>query len=287
MSEQEKQDKHEHIMSMQLIEEGCKIDIEQKIEHPPVAISYGHKEYKTKEGTKYFPIPIATYGNFSFVQAPPKSMKTFFVSLMASAYANTNGVYTGSLKSFRDDRELIHFDTEQGHWHSQRVFKRIKLMNEGIDLDFYHTFALRELSASTRVEFIEYYLDKIEEEGKRSGLVIIDGVADLVGNVNDIDECNDVIQKIMTWTVRYDCHILTIIHSNWGSEKPTGHLGSAMEKKAETQIKLTLDNLSNSVVANCLRSRNTPFDEFQFKLSGGLPEIFNKHSITYEEFSNF
>ena len=40
----------------------------------------------------------------------------------------------------------------------------------------------------------------------------------------------------MAWSTVYDCHIVTVIHSNFGSDKPTGHLGSFLEKKAETQI---------------------------------------------------
>lgn len=266
-------------MSMQLIEETCKVDISQKIEHPPVAIGYGMKEYRTKEGVKHYPIPIGTYGNLSFTQAPPKSMKTYFVSLLSSVYANTDCVYGGELKSFRGNRHLVHFDTEQGHWHSQRVFKRVEQMNKGVNLDFYHTFALRSLGAEDRVRFIEYYLDSLQEDEKPPGLVIIDGVADLVPNVNDIEACNDVVQKIMTWTARYDCHIHTVIHSNFGSEKPTGHLGSALEKKTETQIRIKYDNLNSCAVVNCMRSRNTPFDEFTFSLEGGLPKINSMGNI--------
>ncbi|MEN8887011.1 MAG: hypothetical protein ABF246_11535, partial [Winogradskyella sp.] len=91
MTEQEKQDNHDHILFMQSVEEECKVDINKKIEHPPVAISFKTKQVVMRDGNiKEFPIPIGTYGNFSFIQAPPKSMKTFFVSLLGSAYTNPN-----------------------------------------------------------------------------------------------------------------------------------------------------------------------------------------------------
>ena len=74
MTEQELQEHNDHIMYMQSIEEECAIDINKKIEHPPVAISFKNKEVVTKDGSvKEFPIPIGTYGNFSFIQAPPKN----------------------------------------------------------------------------------------------------------------------------------------------------------------------------------------------------------------------
>lgn len=281
MTEEQKQEKHEYLLEMQMLHEECVVDVNAEIEQPPVALSLGEKEYQTKEGVKTYPIPIATYGNFSFIQAPPKSMKTYFMSLLSATYANTFCNRSGDIKSYRGDKQLIHFDTEQGLWHAQRVFKRVLEMNEGIDTDFYHTYALRSLTASQRVNFIEYVFDSIVAEGKEVGFVVIDGLADLVGDVNNIEQCNDLIEKVMTWTVRYHCHITTVIHTNFGSDKPTGHLGSAMEKKTETQMQLEFDQLSKSVTVKCRRSRNTPFEEFSFRLRGGLPDIVYTNTIEH------
>lgn len=281
MTEQELQDQNDHLMFMQSIEEECAIDINKKIEHPPVAISFKTKEVSTKDGVKSFPNAIGTYGNFSFVQAPPKSMKTFFVSLLGSAFCNPKGKFTRGMDSFRDNKHFVHFDTEQGEWHAQRVFKRIQWMNKGLSLDFYHTFALRKISYRSRIDFIEYYLECMREEGKEIGLVVIDGVADLVSDVNNLEESSAIVQKIMAWTTIYNCHIVTVIHSNNGSDKPTGHLGSFLEKKAETQIQLSRDeNKLGAITVSCKRSRNTPFEQFDFKLDEeGLPKVINTDDL--------
>ena len=281
MTEQELQDQNDHLMFMQSIEEECAIDINKKIEHPPVAISFKTKEVSTKDGVKSFPNAIGTYGNFSFVQAPPKSMKTFFVSLLGSAFCNPKGKFTRGMDSFRDNKHFVHFDTEQGEWHAQRVFKRIQWMNKGLKLDFYHTFALRKISYRSRIDFIEYYLECMREEGKEIGLVVIDGVADLVSDVNNLEESSAIVQKIMAWTTIYNCHIVTVIHSNNGSDKPTGHLGSFLEKKTETQIQLSRDeNKLGAITVSCKRSRNTPFEQFDFKLDEeGLPKVINTDDL--------
>ena len=281
MTEQELQDQNDHLMFMQSIEEECVIDINKKIEHPPVAISFKTKEVSTKDGVQSFPNAIGTYGNFSFIQAPPKSMKTFFVSLLGSAFCNPKGKFTRGMDSFRDNKHFVHFDTEQGEWHAQRVFKRIQWMNKGLKLDFYHTFALRKISYRSRIDFIEYYLDCMREEGKEIGLVVIDGVADLVSDANNLEESSAIVQKIMAWTTIYNCHIVTVIHSNNGSDKPTGHLGSFLEKKAETQIQLSRDeNKLGAITVSCKRSRNTPFEQFDFKLDEqGLPKVINTDDL--------
>ena len=282
MTEQELQEQNDHLMYMKSIEEECAIDINKKIEHPPVAISFKNKEVVNKDGSvKEFPIPIGTYGNFSFIQAPPKSMKTFFVSLLGSAFCNPNGEFTKGMSSFRGKKHFVHFDTEQGDWHSQRVFKRVEWMNNGLNLDFYHTFALRKIGHRARIDFIQYYLDCMREEGKEIGLIVIDGIADLVSDANNLEESNLIVQKIMAWSTVYDCHIVTVIHSNFGSDKPTGHLGSFLEKKAETQIQLERDeNKFGCITVSCKRSRNTPFESFDFILNeNGLPKIISADEL--------
>lgn len=267
-------DKEAQRLLMQMFEEDCFINPLEKIEHPIPAISFGFKSYETKDGEISYPTPIGTYGNFSFLQAPPKSKKTFFVSLLSAVYlAGELQQFGGDLRADRQGKHLIHFDTEQGNFHAANVFKRPIDMT-GIKTDKYHTLALRQLSFKERVDFIEYYLcDKLE--GKNIGLVIIDGIADLCSDVNNIEESNAVVQKLMKWTKELNCHIITVIHSNFGTDKPTGHLGSFLEKKAETQIQLELNTVNKGLVTvSCKRSRNAPFENFSFKVNNfGLPQV--------------
>jgi len=259
---------------MEMYEDELRIDPTQKIEHPEPALSLGTKTYETREGLKEFPLPLGTYGNFSFVQAPPKSKKTFFISLLSAVYMKGQiETFGGDLRGYSNGKHLIHFDTEQGNFHAQMVFRRPIDMAQ-IDNDKYHTFALRQLDFKERIQFIEYYLyNKLE--GKDIGLVIIDGVADLCSDVNNIEESNAVVQKLMKWTKELNCHIITVIHSNFGSDKPTGHLGSFLEKKTETQIQLELNTVNKELVTvSCKRSRNASFETFSFKVNNfGLPQV--------------
>ena len=259
---------------MQLLEDECIINTTDIVEYPPVAISMGETTITSLKGTKTLPIPIGTYGNFSFVQAPPKTMKTFFISLLASVYLGSSNKFGGDLKGHRDNKCLIHFDTEQGKFHAQRVFRRVVDMNGGNDVGCYHTFGLRTVGFKHRIQFIEYYLkEKIEKD--KVGLVVIDGIADLVSDVNDLEQSNNVVQKIMEWSQKFSCHIITVIHSNFGSDKPTGHLGSLLEKKTETQIQLETNTVNKDwITVKCKRSRGYAFDTFSFKVNNvGLPEI--------------
>ena len=255
-------------IELQLAETFCKIDNTKEIEYPPIALSIGTKVINTKKGNEVVDIPIGTYGNFSFIQAPPKSRKSYFVSLLVSAYLRHNN-FVGKIKSHRKSEQVLHFDTEQGHWHSARSFRRV------IDMcgtsDGYHTFALRTINYSQRMEFIEYCFRK----HKNIGICVIDGIADLVNDANNIEQSNDCVQKLMKWSTDFKCHIITVIHSNFGTDKPTGHLGSFLEKKAETQRSLEKNTVhSDQTTVTCKRSRGFPFENLSFKINNfGYPEI--------------
>lgn len=239
------------------------VDPSSDVPLPPLAISYGYSN-----SINPTPIGIGSYGNFSFVQAPPKSKKTFFLSLIAMAYMGGKTDNTRNMIGYRGDRKLIHYDTEQGRFHAHKVFRRVTDVC-GHSKD-YLSYALRQYSPLERLDFIDWHLNNTDN----IGLVIIDGIADLMLDSNDLKESSNVVQYLMKWTQELNIHIITAIHSNWNSEKPTGHLGSFLEKKAETQIAVQLSDQRNVAVVKCMRSRGFSFEKFAFEVdSNGLPYI--------------
>ena len=126
-------DKEIQRIHMEKIDNACYVDISESIKPPPVALSFGRYSINTPSGIKRYPIPIGTYGNFSFVSGPPKTKKTFFVSLLTSVYLSSSGKnpYGGKMRADRKGKCVIHFDTEQGKFHAQRVFRRVVEINNG------------------------------------------------------------------------------------------------------------------------------------------------------------
>jgi len=264
--------------------EQCYVDPSKKIEHPPIALSYGDHTYNTPKGSVTYDTPIGTYGNFSFIQAAPKHNKTFLVSLLSAVYLSGScRRFAGNLKGHRGDRQLLHFDTEQGEFHAQTVFRRVLDMT-GLSNENYKTYALRSVNYKERLNIIKVALDA----NPKAGLVVIDGIADLMSDVNNIEEANNLVQEIMSLTHQYKIHILTVIHTNFGSDKPTGHLGSALEKKAETQIQLERDVNDNKIIkASCKRSRGKAFDTFSFYVNEyGYPQMAYEDLNFIDNFAN-
>ena len=81
MTEQET----EHNMLMEFIEHESTIDVEKKLEYPPVAISFGEIVKRSPKGDSILPIPLCTFGNLSVISAPPKTKKTVLKDIEATA----------------------------------------------------------------------------------------------------------------------------------------------------------------------------------------------------------
>jgi len=254
----------EDALHCQYILENAYIDPEKELTYPPSAISMGKIEFRNNT----YEIPICTFGNFVFIQAAPKSKKTFFVSMLISAYLSGGNKYTGEMKGHFAG-QLLHIDTEQGEFHAGKTFERPFKMST-INKKDYMTLALRPYSYKQRVMFIDWYLENHDVK-----FLVIDGIADLVSDVNNLEESNLVAQKLMEWSHKHQLAIVTVIHTNFGSEKATGHLGSAITKKCEAQIDLTPSD-TGVVSVKCKRSRNFSFKEFDFEVNeNGIPYIID------------
>lgn len=236
------------------------IDVRKKIDRPPIALSMGTYEYRGN----YYPIPIGSYGDFSCLVGASKSMKTYLKSAINAAYigGNSNHYFPDLLGHENNNKFVFDLDTEQSSYHTQKVAQRTCNM-VGFISEFYKPFSLREHDPNVRFEFIEWLM--LESEFRNDiGLVAIDGVADLMENVNDLENSNKIVQSLMRWTTLSNSHIITILHRNHGSDKPAGHLGSAIMKKAET---VAFVERSDSIVkVTPDYTRNIAFNEFTFTL---------------------
>lgn len=253
------------------------VDIDEVLKPQPVAISIGTSKYKGQN----YPIPFGSYGDFSCIVGASKSKKTFLKSLFTACYIGGNSnIYSTEIKGHNVGRKwVIDIDTEQSQFHAQRVFRRVAEMVGSNPIN-YKPFALRTLSANERFKFIDWIFNESQYKGN-IGLLIIDGVADLVNDVNNLEASNEVSQKLLEWSGNENCHIITVLHRNFGSNKPTGHLGSAVLKKAETVVFVEKEN--DAVLVTSEYSRNQPFENFAFEVNNDwLPCVINE-TVTQQE----
>lgn len=247
------------------------IDLNAPDEPPKILLSIGEHHY----GTQTFDNPTLTLGEFSSIVAPSKTKKTFKKSALVAAVIGGNANnYFDNMRSFYDQEGYIFdIDTEQGPYYAKKAMQRVVKM-VGSHHPKYMPFGLRKLSESQRLHFIDELVERYSKKGKIA-LMVIDGIADLCVNVNDIEQSKEVIIYLEKWTAK-GMHILNVIHKNFSNEKATGHLGTYVQKKCETIIKLeNMDEQKRNPPIKVTQSysRGPRFEPYYFKLNEhALPE---------------
>ena len=185
---------------------------------------------------------IGTLGNFSVSTGKAKAKKTFNVSAIVAA-ALVNGQVQEYQASFPESkRTILYFDTEQSPYHCQLVMQRIlRLTKLPIDkepqnLKFSHLRAIAD--PNERREIIRYAI----YHTPNVGLVVIDGIRDLMLDINNSTEATKLVGDLMQWTSEQNIHIQTVLHLNKGDDNARGHIGTELNNKAETVLQVTRDN---------------------------------------------
>lgn len=163
------------------------------------ALSVSGNYEKSPEVLKVDDTVIGTLGNFSVSIGKAKSKKTFNLSAIVAAALSGGQVLRYSASLPDDKQKILYVDTEQSPYLCLKVMKRI-LMLAGLppetDCDRMQFLALRKYTPDERIAIIETAIYRTEG----LGLVLIDGIRDLVYDINSPCEATCIISKLMQWT---------------------------------------------------------------------------------------
>jgi len=232
----------------------AKLDTSKKYEKPIILLSMVEES-----GIK----SVLTTANISTTIGAAKSKKTFFSTIvLASLLGYKEFAINGDLQGLN----VILFDTEQSHYHVQKIHERIKRLKTP-SIASIEIFVLRPFTPDKRLAMIEYYLK--QQKGNYS-FVIIDGVVDLLYDFNDLHESKKISSKLMEWSSIYNCHINTVLRTNKDKHQARGHLGTELNNKSETVFRISKED-DNSSIVECDMSRNQGFEKWVFSIKNGLP----------------
>ncbi len=172
--------------------------------------------------------------------------------------ADYDDVDTLSARGFNESgKALMYVDTEQSpddFWHLVERAKRRARVDEVPG--WLHAATLADLPSHTAKAVLAVVMSDVAAQHGGIHAIIIDGIADLVVDVNDSAECNQIVAELHTLAIRYDCAIICVIHKNPGTDKVRGHLGSQIERKAETN--LSLDKEDEVTIVWSQKQRRSP-----------------------------
>ena len=223
---------------------------------------------------------VCSRGNISAICGEAKSRKTFLTSALVASAIALPAERINNFKNIDNNMYLnvLWVDTEQGEHHVRKVIKRITEMTGAafggaIVEPRLTTLALRELAPHQRKQMMY--------DAMRVGsydIVVIDGIADLQRNTNDLEESDALVTELMALSTHSRSHIICVLHTNPGSDKARGHLGSSLQRKAESV--LFVHRVGEKSIVEPQFCRNEPFERFAFDINAdGIPEIVDLPAV--------
>ena len=211
-----------------------------------------------------------------------KSGKTLLTSMVMACCA-TNQVL---LLKRNTDRPLkvLWFDTEQSLATTKRILnERVGSLIEGaFPEDLFYVFNTRRRTPKERSERLALAI-----ETYRPDMVIIDGVADMVDDINSGTESTAIIQQLLSLAQAYRCNIIANIHLNRSGDRQNlrGWLGTLMLQKSYEVFNCEKmadgETLAVSMLFSRLRSTN---EEMYYKIDdNGKPYLVNNNNKIIKE----
>lgn len=226
---------------------------------------------------------IATLGNFSASTGKGKSKKTFNVCAIVASALTGKKILNYEANFPEGKRKILYFDTEQSRGHCLKVLRRINRLAglpEKKNCKLIRFAGLRDRGTLERRDIIEDAMI----DNPDAGLVIIDGLRDLIFDINSSNEAAEVIGLLMRWTSQYNVHIHTVLHLNKGDDNVRGHIGTELNNKAETILQVTRNENNwdiSEVKATMIRDRL--FAPFAFMISDdGIPVLVDKFKVSQQ-----
>jgi hypothetical protein len=217
---------------------------------------------------------VSTRKNIFGITGKAKVGKSFLMTLINGAVLKKGetGVLASYLPKGKD--RILYIDTEQSDYHVSLVVKRIKDIAEENRMDNLLMYAFDSVPTQSRYDYTEFLI----ENTPNIGLVIIDGIADLVKTVNDEIIACDMVDTLRRWATVNDIAIGYVLHQNPSDNaKMRGHLGTVLMNKSETVIQISSSKEDESVkLVETTQTRNKKPDNWSFEILDGTPVIMEE-----------
>lgn len=135
------------------------------------------------------------------------------------------------------NKYVYYVSTEMSKYHLQR---RLLKILENVPEERHDNLLFLDAVSTTperKIPELKEYISKFPPY-----VIIIDQLADFVSNINDIEQANELVNKLMNGIEKTDCAIIGIVHQNEDSgitSKARGHLGSVFEQKVVSSIAIS------------------------------------------------
>ena len=193
-------------------------------------VDYPDPEYLIRIGD----VPTLPKGNLVAISAKWKNGKTFFCDILSAIFLGS-GIYANCENLIKQGKVRF-IDTEQARNDTSRILKTILAITPEERHDDIEVSCLRGADIATEDESDEisrYEFVRRTIEVEHPDLVIVDGIADLIYNYNDVIESQTMVNNLAALANEHNCCIVVVMHQNKGSHDKTmkGHIGTMLYQK--------------------------------------------------------
>lgn len=215
---------------------------------------------------------IGTLQNFITITGMQKSGKTTFLSAMIAAGLTRDEKLSIRIRLPEAQQKVAYFDTEQGDYDFFRTMERVKLFCSTDRMpDKLDAYNLREDEPRIICLLIERYL----EQNPDCGLLVVDGILDLIESYNDEAESKRLVNWLKRITKQYNLLALLTLHKGKTTANTLGHLGAMADRAAQSILAVEKNKDTNTFIlkSDYLRSAED-FTPIEVR--------FNKEAHTWE-----
>ena len=231
-----------------------------------------------------FDKPCFARGELVGITGRAKSGKTFFTSILMAL--GVCGEVLGIKRIDPKPLRVLWMDTEQSEESTQEILcdriMRLWQRNmpecesiENFPSEMFDIFNVRAEAWQDRMPLLEEAIREYKPD-----LVILDGIRDLVNDINDGILSQQVIERLMNLASETDCCIVSILHQNKASEDKNlrGWIGTELTYKSFEVYECSKDSDRIFSVKQTMTRKYDIIDTLQFVVDAeGLPtEVYNR-----------
>jgi hypothetical protein len=187
---------------------------------------------------------ILTYGSLMVLTGKPKARKTTFLHAFLAAGLLNDSIWNIRVTMTKEQPEICLIDTEQSYFDLFQSLKRLAAIVRRplADIPNFSVYTARAGDVSDICQLIEQILT----HNPKIGLLAIDGLLDLVNDINDVRESKAAITFIKKICDKHNVAIIGIIHQNKGTNFSLGHLGAFASRFAQSEFSITKNEDDNT-----------------------------------------
>ncbi len=181
---------------------------------------------------KLFNKPCFARGELVGVSGKAKSGKTFVCSILMALCFRSQVLSVDRIEPRR--LHVLWYDTEQSEESTQDILKNRILPMTGIEEsrfpnDLFDVFNVRGEPYGERLPLLETAVRRYKPD-----LVILDGIRDLVGDINDGVVAQEVVERLMRLASEQRCCMVCVLHQNKSLDDRNlrGWIGTELKNKA-------------------------------------------------------